>query len=343
MKKTLPVLLLCFCLVKLHSQTHVAPDTILIQNFTVDPSDTMLDFPNGNDLHWVNWDAHNLATACGNVGVVIPGNWFWESDFGDLNDPPVNSAFTSCSYLIGNQPNENWLISPQVYIPDSSTYLSWRSLSIEGPGYLDGYKVLVSISSNEPFIGAFTDTLFVAAEMLSFSVPESLDPDDYVFSPGYIHANRYTDTAYFFLDPEYPFGYSGKLEPHQVNLAKYIGKNIYVAFLHDSTNDNLLQIDDISIIQGLISPAWGPEQQEYFLHIQPNPTAESTTLSWKFQTRQEGRLIVRNLLGQTLHVQPIEDMSIGTLQLNTHTFPAGTYPCSLQTALGQQTILLVKR
>lgn len=348
MKKTLPALLLLISAFGLQGQATFIPDTILVQHFTVDPSDTMLVFPSGNDLQWVNWDADNLPTLCqGGPGEVIPGNWYWESDFGDPNNPPLNSAFTSCSHQKYKndsfpQPNENWLITPPVFVQDSDTYLSWRSLSFEGPGYVDGYKVLVSTSTNEPFTGAFKDTVFVAGEMLRYTIFGSLNPNHYIFSPGYIHANRYTDTAYYFLNPEYPYGYMGRLEPHQVSLAKYAGQKVYIAFLHDSTDDNLIQIDDIAVIRGPISASWEPGASHYYLQCQPNPVEAYTTISWKLPVRQEGRLVVKDLLGRTV-VEYLLDLGSGEFQLHTEIWPTGTYACSLQTATGQQTILLVKQ
>ena len=345
MKKALPVLLLSFYAFSLQSQATFIPDTLLLQTFTVDPSDTMLIFPSGNDTHWVNWDADNLESLCGDNGEVIPSNWFWESDFGDLNNPPINSAFTSCSYF-GDSikvPVENWLITSPVYIPDSATVLQWRSLSVQVPLFMDGYKVLVSRGSNEPFTNAFTDTLFVAAEMIQAPNPPTFNPNDYVFSPGYVHADGVTNAAYYFLIKPDAGTYTGRLEPHEASLADYAGDTIYIAFLHDSTDDLMLQIDDIAVIHGPTISADGPGAANYYLRVLPNPATTSTTISWKFPTRQEGLLVVRDLLGRTVLEQPVDDLSTGRFFLNTQALPQGSYACSLQTAQGQQTILLVKR
>jgi hypothetical protein len=93
---------------------------------------------------------------------------------------------------------------------------------------MDGYKILVSTTRNTPFTADFTDTLFVAAEMVDFTVPGSLNPNDYTFSFGYIHADRYTDSNYFFLITPNAGAYTGRLEPHNVPLAAYAGKkNLY--------------------------------------------------------------------------------------------------------------------
>jgi hypothetical protein len=343
MKFIPPVVLLLLTSVGLIGQTSGIQDTILIQTFTVDPSDSMLIFPSGNDLQWVNWDADNLPTQCGS-GSQVPGNWYWESDLGDQNDPPQNSAFTSCSWLEDEtMANENWLITPPIYVADSTTVLSWRSLSFEGPGFMDGYKILVSTSTNEPFTGAFTDTIFVAAEMISALDPGSLDPSDYILSPGYVHANWYTDTAYFYLASPGAPTYQGRLEPHLVYLSDYVGQSIYIAFLHDSTNDNIMQLDDITIIHGYTSSAPIPEKKDLFLEISPNPATTMARVSWQTESREAGRLLLTNLFGETLLEHALNDLSTGSFQLTIQQIPAGLYPCTLQTAGGRQTVLLVKQ
>ncbi|MBL7798735.1 MAG: choice-of-anchor J domain-containing protein [Saprospiraceae bacterium] len=325
-----------------NAQFFTIPDTLLIQNFTIDPSDTMLLVPGGNDTHWVNWDADNLPTLCGDE-VPVPQNWFWDSDLGDLSDPPVNFAFTSCSFLQGGQSNENWLITPPVFITDSTTVLSWRSASFEGPGYMDGYKVLVSTTTNEPFADAFTDTIFVAAEMLEALKDGSLKVTDYIFSPGYIHANGYTNPDYFFLIHPSAQAYTGRLEPHTASLAKYAGRSIYIAFLHDSTDDNILQLDDIAIVQGVSSGTAEPGLLDLGLRVLPNPVLDYGTVSWQAQSVRDGRLILMNLLGEILLEQPVGDMRVGAAELHISSLPTGSYVCMLRTSEGFQTVLVLKK
>jgi len=342
MKQLLLVLVLVSAHLASKAQFFTIPDTILIQTFTVDPSDTMLVFPNGNDNHWVNWDADNLSTFCGDSDPV-PGNWYWESDLGDLSNPPVNFAFTSCSFLSNGLPNENWLITPPVFITDSTATLTWRSASFEGPGYMDGYKVLASTTTNEPFSGAFTDTLFVAAEMVEALVEGSLNVEDYIFSPGYIHADSYTNTDYFFLIHPSAQAYTGRLEPHTVSLAQFVGRSIYIAFLHDSRDDNILQIDDIAIVQDQSSGTATPSLRDLHLCVQPNPAANFATITWETRTRLPGQLTVTDIFGKTVLEQAVFNPFAGFAHLNLTTLPAGIYSCTLRTPEGRQSILMAKQ
>ncbi|MFN0015333.1 MAG: hypothetical protein ACKVU2_12370 [Saprospiraceae bacterium] len=342
MKQLLPVLFLFFAASGIHAQFLAQPDTIFIQTFTVDPSDTMLAVPGGNDIHWVNWDADNLPTYCGDEQPV-PRNWFWDSDLGDLSDPPVNFAFTSCSFLKDGLPSQNWLITPPVFIADSSVTISWRSASFEGPGYLDGYKVLVSTSGNEPFLGSFSDTLFVAAEMTDVLVPGSLLLTDYIFSPGYLHADSYTKPDYFFLIHPSAQAYTGRLEPHTASLSQYVGQSVYIAFLHDSQDDNILQIDDILIIQGQTSSIAEPALLDLGLRIMPNPVRDYATVSWQARPARSGLLTVSDILGKIILENTVYDLSAGFAKLHLGGLAAGTYTCSLATAEGRQTVQLVKQ
>ncbi|MDW8230182.1 MAG: choice-of-anchor J domain-containing protein [Saprospiraceae bacterium] len=322
------LLLICALSMAVHAaqaQARLAPDTLLVQRFEVDPTDTMLPFPFGDDLQWVNWDADRIPPLCD--GGRVLGSWYWDSDLGDTTG--MNSAFTSCSYLANkNLPNENWLITPPIFITDTQAILTWRSLSLEGPGYHDGYKVLVSTTSNAPYERAFTDTLFVAAEMLGDPLFFSLDPKDFTFSLGYVHANWYRDSAYFFLPTDsFPFN-RGRMEPHSVSLSAYIGKKIYIAFLHDSQNDNTLQIDDIVVVQGVVVSTLEPLLNAVVLRVQPNPVRDIARLIFPEILRPE-RLQITDLVGRVVAVQMLHGQPTDSIFADLGALPSGVYVATL--------------
>jgi len=318
-------------------------DTLLQHTFEgiLDPADTMLTQPTGNDLHWVNYDQDNKVGLCVNNGST-PKGWYWESDLGFVNPNMANNdAFTSCSFLNGTNPqNRNWLITSPITIPEENFWLCWRSLSYYGPDFMDGYKVLVSSSTNLP--EGFTDTVFRAAQTVQSLNLGSLDLNDYIFSEGYIHANGYTDDAYFFVDFEgnNPF-YHGKMEPHTVNLSAYAGQTIYIAFLHDSYDDFQLQIDDILVSKQTVSTSSAANVFEYF-NVMPNPVRDLAFVNWKTPTPQAGRLSVVNQRGEILFEQNFNARSEGQIHLDAQDFAPGIYYCRLETATGQSTKMLVK-
>ncbi len=319
-----------------------APDTLLQHTFEgiLDPADTMLTEPTGDDQHWVNYDQDKLIGYCVSNGLT-PKGWYWESDLG-FNDPTManNDAFTSCSWLDSNSPqSRNWLITSPVYIPDDTYWLCWRSLSYYGPDIMDGYQVLASTSTN--LTAAFTDTLFSAAQTTYAYQSGSLFLTDYEFSEGYIHANGYTDTNYFFKDSEATgMFYHGKLEPHSKSLAAYAGQTVYLAFLHDSYNDYQLQIDDILVTNTFVS-ANNPSNFLYF-NILPNPVQDFAFLNWESPTPQEGNLSVVDQSGKIVFEKQFNTRTQGQFYLDLQGYSQGIYYCKLETATGQATRLLVK-
>lgn len=325
-------------------QTLDPPASILLTlNFegTSDPADTMLNEPTGDDLHWVNYDQDHKTGLCVQSPGITPKAWYWESDLGAPNPSNANNnAFTSCSFLSNeNYQNRNWLITAPVYVPDDTYWLCWRSLSYYGPDFMDGYHVLVSTSSN--LTGAFSDTIFSAAQTVDRLQVGSLDLNDYIFSNGYIHANGYTDTSYFYIDSE-PLGdfYHGKLEPHCVSLAEYAGESIYIAFLHDSKDDYQLQVDDILVSNQNVATK-SPDTFDYF-NLLPNPMRDFGFVSWKTNTPQAGHMRLFDQSGRIVLDKPFNARLEGQMHLEGLDLAPGIYFCRLETASGQATKLWVK-
>lgn len=319
-----------------YGQAVFAPDTIFFQNFEVDPSDEMLPFPSGNDLLWVNFNQDGGQTTCAQNGGTTPGDWYQESDLG-TNEPTDNDAFTSCSYRGGILlQNRNWLITPPIFISDPTSFLSWKSLAVQGPLYTDGYKVLVSTGSNDPASGSY-DTVFLAAQMLATDSAGSLSLSHYTFSPGYIQANGFTDTNYYFIDTtqlddgSLALYFHGRLEPHQLSLSAYVGQSVYIAFLHDSKDDYILQIDDIAIVKQTLGVD-NPNSGITAFSLRPNPVSDFAQISWTLESPQPLRLDVLNCSGQVLFQQ---QMATSPVALDLSGYAPGAYFLRVQTSKGQ--------
>lgn len=344
MKTWVPVLLLFPVSLSVSGQSFGTLDTLLSLTFS-NPNDTvMLSAASGNDPDWVNWDGDKQETNCGLDPEIVPGAWYLEGDLGEEANPAVNYAYTSCSWLSGGMPNDNWLITPPVLIQDSSYSLSWRSLSFQGPQFMDGYKVLVSETINIPGNQAFKDTLFKAAQMLGNNNIYTLNLEDYNFSEGYIHGNSYQDLKYFFIDLNLGGDnglFHGKLEPHSVHLGAYAGKTIYVAFVHDSYNDFILQIDDIVISNTTSAVQDIPELTRF--DIRPNPARESVLISWELSVKvPQLRLQISNLFGQLVWETAVDNANHSTYRFDTQGLAAGIYYCTLVSPQGRSTRRLVK-
>lgn len=326
---------------------HLGPQTLIMETFATDPVPTMLPAPSGDDDLWVNYDVDQAPSQCVS-GEPTPQGWYFESDLGYLTpDQTSNYAFTSCSFLDlppNQSHNRNWLIIRHLFIPDTTYSLCWRSLAFQGPMYLDGYKVLASTASNDPSTGDFTDLLFEAAQMIS-PVNEigPLELSAYNFSPGYIQANGFTDTTYYFLDdsdPLHPF-YRGRLEPHVVSLKPYAGQSIYIAFLHDSDDDNLIQLDDIIVSNEQSSAVSDVSEIESFRVI-GNPARTDAYFTWRLKSGQKTQLHIFDQQGRLMASQKFDTRTDNNWHVDTRTWAPGIYFCTLETPFGKASARLVK-
>ncbi len=241
-------------------------DTLLYENFDVDPTATYLPFNSGNDTQWVNFDADALSDANGR-----PQEWFWsEGGFADVDS--TDACLFSSSWLTGFLPgNRNWLFTPPIQIVDASAVLSWESAPRQTPLYIDGYSILVSTTDN--IETSFTDTLFQAGQYLAGA---GFDFTAYTFSPGFVHG---ADGTYIQFDPASDSSrFIGELRPFTASLAQYSGQTIYIAFLHDSDDDNLIAIDDIMVTGTLVG--LNESQNNIGLSVFPNPASDKIELSY---------------------------------------------------------------
>lgn len=320
-------------------------DTLFIANFESDspfePTDLDLGQPTGNDFDWVNFDEDGHPQLCFQDTTTF--GWFPAFDFTDPSQMSTNYAFTSCSFTENNffpcaKKTRNWLIMPPIQVLGSIAKLEWKSATYYGPYWVDGYKVLVSTTDNFPT--SFTDTVFVAAQMIRSIGPfnGSLDPDRYVYSPGYVHADRYTLPQYFIseVDPAGADFFLGQFEPHSVDLSKYSGQRIYVAFLHDSECDDKLQIDDILVVDNHTTAAKEPSAVARF-DVQPNPVTDYATIVCALQRPTDVQFSIRDIAGKTVWQNPATGQPVGETKVRADLshLPPGAYWCQLQTSGGE--------
>ena len=345
MKSNFTILLALFCLQRLQAQAFLQPDTLVFENFQSDPTPLMLGFPSGNDQSWVNYNGDVYEAKC--VEGTTPNGWYWEGDLGYGADPN-NYAFTSCSYLSYTQQvyNNNWLILPPLFVPDSSYFLNWQSMSFAGPAYHDGYRVVVSTGSNSPDDGEFTHVIFRMADMLFGMDPDDTNPAHFNFTPGYIQANTYTDTNYYALDvfeeagTTHPFLH-GKLEPHSVSLKDFVGQTIYIAFHHNARNNWMMQLDDINIAQNTTAIRPGPEGLTAFV-VSPNPASTTAQVRWKLNNPVPTRISLMDMMGKTIWISEWHQNGAAEEELPLESLPQGTYFVVLDTKNGRATRKLTK-
>jgi hypothetical protein len=260
MKKLSLLLILLSFVIQVNAQN----DTLLYENFDVDPTAAYLPFNSGSDLDWVNFDADGLSDANNR-----PQQWFW-SDAGFATIDENDGCLFSSSWLTGFLPgNRNWLMTPPLNIVDASAVLSWAAAPRQTPRYVDGYTVLVSTTDN--IESSFTNVLFEAGQYLSGA---GSDYAAYTFSPGFVHGQ---DGTYIEFDTD-SAAFLGEQRPFSVSLAQFSGQTIYIAFLHDADDDNLISLDDI-LVTGTLT-GLNESQADFSLNVSPNPTTDKISLSY---------------------------------------------------------------
>lgn len=280
------LLLICFTFFAIQASSQIVlfedfQDTEAwdLDNVIIDPDDT--------DTEWVSYDEDGIPPN----DPSDPGNWYQGFDLGYANydiggpdpDPDSNLVMVSISWLQGFDPgNVNYLITPPIEVNNADYTLTWSSAPFQGPRYMDGYTVRVN-TSGDNLAEDFDTILFEAAEMTaigdsaSSNSPDSnLDIANYTFSDGYIHADGYTLTDYYTLDLD-DDAYGGILEPHTISLADYVGQTIYLAFVHDSADDNIIMLDDV-LIEGTVGVNDYPLTN--MVSFYPNPVTDNLNMNF---------------------------------------------------------------
>ncbi len=254
---------------------------------------------------WLNYSLDSIPAANNR-----PNNWYLEPGFANVDSN--NQVLASSSWLDLFQPgNKNYLISPGFYLPDASAELSWYSASWHTPVYLDGYIVLLSTTDNRR--SSFTDTLFRAAQYLGIlSEPDSTSPvpifNNYRFSEGFIHGY---DGTYIEFDGD-STDFKGVLRPHSVSLAQYGGDTVYIAFLHDSDDDNLISLDN-PLLKG--TQVIGLNESELnSLVLFPNPARTEVNVRFHCKALGIARYQILDIKGKV-----IESGELGTYMPGNHT------------------------
>jgi hypothetical protein len=317
-------------------------DTLLYSDFNTDPSIYMQFgiFPPGltNDTNWYSYDLDQLADGSGGSR---PGEWFWTAPFSDQDTAAQVSCMGSNSWTNDVvTPISNWMILPSLQIIDANATLYWKSAPRQTPRFLDGYKIVVSNSNND--LSSFTDTLFVASEYTSLNNQNApFAFPSYTFNPGatsnplapFIHG---WDSTYIEFDPSSDSSRMiGLLRPFSVSLAQYSGQNIYIAFLHDDIDDNLIAIDDIRVM-GTDPTSIAENNVDFGLSVYPNPSAD--LMNVKFELASAGKVSVElfDMSGKLVRFESFGTQNIGVQSrpMSVNGLAAGIYHIKLQTEQG---------
>src|SRR5688572_11224683 len=298
-------------------------DTLLYENF----EDTLIggindayieDFPPGitGDTTWYNYDEDGLADGSGGSR---PGLWYLTTGYGlqDTNDICMTgNSWTNDAV----NPVANWLFLPAIQITDgASAWLKWKAAPFQTPRYCDGYEIRISTTTND-YQTSYTDIVYTAGEYES-GAPTGPNYANYVFSTGFIHGEDglYRDYSEC-VDLIDSSRWRGIQRPDSVSLAAYDNMMIYIAFKHNTTDDNLMGIDDILVIENT-DPFFSVETLPDFAgSVYPNPATDFVNVNFDINqytnarvemVNSNGQMIYSNLLTTANHKIDLQQISAG--------------------------------
>lgn len=149
-----------------------------------------------------------------------------------------NTVATSPSWFTTLSPADRWLITPSITVPANSTVsLEFFARSHDVSPYDDGFKVKISTTNTAK--ASFSNILAVA------------------------HAVNAP--------------IADLTTPYTVDLSAYAGQTIYLAWVNDYTNGNLLSIDDIEVTASPLMAVNDVSKKNLTLY--PNPTVDYFTIN----------------------------------------------------------------
>lgn len=306
------------------------PDTLLFEDFEADTIDYIISqAPTGTDPFWVNFDADGIADQSGGNRA---GDWFLVRGFADVDSSTTAIGCNSWTFPVVD-PQQNWLMLPPITLSDASSVLYWKSASRQTPLYLDGYQVRISTNGN--LETAFNDTVAEyaefedqAANVDSSSITALFN--SHVFSQGFVAGS---DGQYIEYSGD-SLRFKGVLRPDSVSLASYSGQTIYIAFLGNSHDDNLLSIDDIRVMgKGSASALSEKAENAVPLTISPNPASTHFRLDYAIIKGSQAKIEIIDMAGRIVKTEKTGFLMKGNhfSVVDVTDMPAGNYFVNLTT------------
>ncbi|MCE3278203.1 MAG: hypothetical protein K0S44_394 [Bacteroidetes bacterium] len=309
------------------SSKAIAQDTLVYESFNYQAFyDAMqIDIPSGTTIDplWYNFDGDGLAD--GSASGDRPNEWYAVQPFSDV-DTTNNVAIGSNSWFDSPGMSDNWLITPSFTLRAHDT-LFWRSAPSQTPRYLDGYKVKISTTDNDP--GAFTTTLFTAAEMTGLGSDSTFST--YSFSTGFVHGQ---DGTYIdFATTSAPILHNGQLRPFSYPLDAYAGQTVFIAFHHSSFDDNLISIDDFMIRGTNMVTGISENKNEIGLNVFPNPSVDAAQVSYNLTSETSVVISIYDLTGKLISTENKGKQLSGRhfTSINTAALAKGYYTVTVNT------------
>ena len=314
-------------------------DTILINTGTPPPAMVA-------DTNWYSWDSD--GDPDGSTGGTRPDGWFAVMPFSTVDQyitpypgPDTNTVISSNSWTVGLLPQLNWLITRSVQLGLADT-LFWQSAPFQTPRYLDGYEVRLSTTDNADNFISFSNLLFDAAEMTALGSDSTFST--FTFSSGFVHGQDGNNID--FASTATPISHRGQLRQFSAPLNAYANMAVYIAFLGNSTDDNLISLDEV-MIRGT-APTIGINEAnaaDLGLMLFPNPATDNVQINYNLTVDTDVTISLYDITGKLVSSESKGEQAHGRhfAHINTSTIAKGFYTVKVQTAYGQNTSKLIVR
>lgn len=322
-----------------------AQDTLLYQSFNFQnfyDDSLILSLPPGitGDVQWYSYDEDGLPDAS---GASRPDGWFAIQPFANA-DTTMNVALGSNSWTnLGEAgtPTSNWLITRSVTLGALDT-LFWRSAPRQTPRYLDGYDVKISTTDN--LDASFGPAVFRASEYIGVNGTDDSLFTGFNYAPTtgvptpFIHGIDYTHIEY----ADDSSRWVGALQTHSLPLNMFAGMSIYVAFRHNSHDDNLLSLDDV-MVRGTLPNGINESCIDLNMTVYPNPADDQVNVTYVLPFDSDVTVNVYDIAGKLVlsEVKKTEAQGFHKVSLNNNDLAKGFYTVSVQTVKGRSTAKLI--
>lgn len=299
------------------------------------------------DASWYTFDEDGLSDGSGGSRA---GEWFPIYVFANADSitpgGDTNVALAANSWFVSPAQAKNWLITQSVDIPAGATgaVLKFKSATRQTPFYLDGYEVYLSNTDND--LPSFTNLLYTAAEYASGAVTLGSDFASYTFTPSSAWIQGWNGTAEVPSEFEYDGDSArliGVLTEKTISIGAYAGQTIFIAFLHNSFDDNLTSVDDI-VIDAMTNV--GEVNSVTSVSVYPNPTVNLVTVEMNISQASAASVVtVTDIFGRMIHTESLGMLNEGAnkFTVDATEYATGTYNVTVKTANGVARTSFIKK
>lgn len=174
-----------------------------------------------------------------------------------------NIAASTVSWFTTVTAADRWLVTPSIVIPAgvATASLTFKARSHDDSPWNDGFSLKISETNNTK--AAFTTQLLTVASAENLPLISTT--------------------------------------PYTIDLSAYKGKTIYLSWVDNFTNGNLLSIDDILVTTTAAMGTDDVNASKSNILIYPNPTKESFKLQFKNESSAKGlKISIADASGKTV-------------------------------------------